>query len=548
MKLVTALQMRECDRRTIAGENLPAPTPGRVLMERAGWGVFAALRQHFAHLGQRPILIFCGPGNNGGDGFVVARHLRALDLSPRVFLLAEPEALSPDAREQYDAYRREGGEPRVAADEAALGAALTGALRTLGAHAPLLVDALLGTGARGAPRGVIAAGVSLLNSLRDELDAEVLAVDLPTGVDADTGEVPGEAVEADVTVTMGFLKVGFLFHPARAHLGRPRVVDIGIPWTVQEDVGLPLNLMTVEEAQLLVPHRAPDAHKGLVGRILIVGGSPGLGGAPAMAGLAAVRVGAGLVTVALPAGLNPALEAKLTEVMTLPCPETEGGGLALAAEGTILARAPRTDVLALGPGLGRDPESLRLVRHLLGRFPGPVVVDADGLWALAGESWTRHAEGPPAILTPHLGEMARLCGIEPASLLARRVEIAGAYARERGCVLLLKGAPTIVADPGGEIWVSPSGNAGLATGGSGDVLTGALAGLLGQGLRPLDAARMAVFLHGHAADRVVGRTGAPNVMPTDLLAALPEALRSIEDGDVGSEAGAWISSAAYRVP
>jgi len=548
MKLVTALQMRECDRRTIAGENLPARTPGRVLMERAGWGAFAALRQHFDYLGARPILILCGPGNNGGDGFVVARHLQALDLAPRVILLAAPEALSPDAREQCDAYRREEGEPLIAADEAALGAAVARTLRLLGGPAPLLVDALLGTGARGAPRGVIAAGVSLLNSLRDELDAEVLAIDLPTGVDADTGEVPGEAVEADVTVTFGFLKLGFLFHPARAHVGRPRVVDIGIPGTVREDVGLPLNLMTVEEARLLLPHRAPDAHKGLVGRVLIVGGSPGLGGAPAMAGLAALRVGAGLVTVALPAGLNPALEAKLTEVMTLPCAETGSGGLALAAEGTILTRAPRIDVLALGPGLGRDPESLRLVRHLLGRFPGPVVVDADGLGALAGDAWTRHAGAPPAILTPHPGEMARLTGIDPESLRARRVEIAETYARERGCVLVLKGAPTIVADPAGEIWVNPTGNAALATGGSGDVLTGVIAGLLGQGLRPLDAARLAAFLHGHAADRLRERTGAPSVLPTDLLAALPEAWRALADGRLDAGAAAWVSAAALRVP
>jgi len=306
--------------------------------------------------------------------------------------------------------------------------------------------------------------------------------------------------------------------------------------------------MTVEEARLLLPHRAPDAHKGLVGRVLIVGGSPGLGGAPAMAGLAALRVGAGLVTVALPAGLNPALEAKLTEVMTLPCAETGSGGLALAAEGTILTRAPRIDVLALGPGLGRDPESLRLVRHLLGRFPGPVVVDADGLGALAGDAWTRHAGAPPAILTPHPGEMARLTGIDPESLRARRVEIAETYARERGCVLVLKGAPTIVADPAGEIWVNPTGNAALATGGSGDVLTGVIAGLLGQGLRPLDAARLAAFLHGHAADRLRERTGAPSVLPTDLLAALPEAWRALADGRLDAGAAAWVSAAALRVP
>ena len=453
MKLVTALQMRECDRRTIAGENLPAPTPGRVLMERAGWGIFAALRQHFAHLGTRPILVFCGPGNNGGDGFVVARHLRALDLSPRVILLAEPGALSPDAREQYDAYRREGGEPMVAADEAALGAAVTRALRTLGPRAPLLVDALLGTGARGAPRGVIAAGVSLLNSLRDELDAEVLAVDLPTGVDADTGEVAGEAVEADVTVTMGFLKVGFLFHPARAHLGRPRVVDIGIPWTVQEDVGLPRNLMTVEEAQLLVPHRAPRRAQGLGRPDPDRRRQPGSGrraGDGEPGGPAGGR-GSGHGRAAR--GPQPGARGEADRGHDAALPRSRGrralpGGGGNDPGADAAHRRPRAR-----PGSGARPGVAASSSVICSaRFPGPVVVDADGLWALAGESWTRHAEAPPAILTPHPGEMARLTGIEPARLLARRLEIAEAYAREHGCVLVLEGrAHDRRGSPGGDL-------------------------------------------------------------------------------------------------
>jgi NAD(P)H-hydrate epimerase len=548
MKLINALQMRECDRRTIAGEGCDHPTPGRVLMERAGWGIFAALRQHFDHLGQRPILVFCGRGNNGGDGLVVARHLHAAGLAPQVFLLAERGQLTGDAAEQEAAYRARGGWIEETVEEERLLARVTQTLRAAGHHPPLLIDALLGTGSRGAPRGVIGGCVRLVEGLRDGWDAEVLAVDLPTGIDADTGAVAGEVVSADLTVTMARLKVGSLFHPARGHLGRVRVVDIGIPPSVEHEVGLPLNLMTREDAFLLVPRRPPDAHKGRVGRLLIVGGSPGLTGAPAMAGRAAVRCGAGLVTIAAPEGLNAPLAAKLTEVMTLPCPQTPAGGLAPEAEAPILARREATDVLALGPGVGREAEALQLVRRLAARFPGPVVIDADGLAAFAGEPCPRPAGAPPPVLTPHPGEMARLVAGDATALAGAPYEVAERYARAHGCILVLKGAPTVVAGPGGEVWVNPTGNAGLATGGSGDVLTGIIAAFLGQGLKPLDAARLGVFVHGAAADRLLPERGEAGLAPSDVITALPAVLVAL-GGPAGAAPGEfWQSAAAYAVP
>ncbi|MCK4413639.1 MAG: NAD(P)H-hydrate dehydratase [Candidatus Eisenbacteria sp.] len=548
MKLITSLQMRECDRRTIAGEGLDGPIPGRVLMERAGWGITAALRQHFGDLGQRPILIFCGRGNNGGDGLVVARHLLAAGLAPHVFLLAGRDRLSPDAAEQEAAYRARGGLIEEVSGEEQLGLRVTQALRAAGRFPPLLVDALLGTGARGAPRGVIGGCVRLIEGLRTEWDAEVLAVDLPTGVDADTGAVTGEAVVADLTVTMARLKVGFLFYPARSHLGRVRVVDIGIPPLVESDVGLPLHLMTREDAFLLLPQRPPDTHKSRVGRILIVGGSPGLTGAPAMAGRAAVRAGAGLVTIALPRSLDLSLEAQLTEVMTAPCPETAAGGLAEEAESAILARRETTDVWALGPGLGRDEESLHLVRRLVARFPGPVVVDADGLSAFAGEPCLRPAGAPPPVLTPHPGEMARLAAGDAAALAGPPYEIAQRHAQAQECVLVLKGAPTVIAGPDGEVWINPTGNPGLATGGSGDVLTGIIAALLGQGLEPVDAARLGVFLHGAAADHLLPEKGAAGLAPPDLIEALPSAFAAIGDPTRRATSDHWVSAGAFAIP
>ncbi|MBD3235589.1 MAG: NAD(P)H-hydrate dehydratase [Candidatus Eisenbacteria bacterium] len=547
MKLVTSLQMRECDRRTIAGEDLPAPTPSLVLMERAGVGIHAALQQHFDFLAQRAILVFCGPGNNGGDGLVVARRLRLQGHRPHVFLLGPMEKLSADARHQVERCDEAGVRRQRVADPDALSAAVAAALRMSGGRPPLLVDALLGTGTRGAPRGLIGDAVELIRALRDERDAEVLAVDLPTGVDADSGAIAGAAVEADLTVTMAYLKVGFLRYPARAHLGRVRIVDIGIPPRVAEEVGLPLNLMTAEEAFLLRPQRSPDAHKSQVGRLLVIGGSPGLTGAASLAARAAVRSGSGLVTVALPEALNIALEAKLTEVMTLPLPDAGRGWLGPEAAETILARASTTDVWALGPGIGRAEETQRLVRRLVGQLPGPAVVDADGLFALARGQWQRAADAPPLVLTPHPGEMARLCGCAVSDVTAQPIDTAAGFARQRGCVLLLKGAPTIIADPAGEIWLNPTGNPGLATGGSGDLLTGVIAAFLGQGLRPLDAARLGAFLHGWAADRVAAESGMAGLAPSDLLGALPRALRDVGNS-TALPATHWTSAADFLAP
>lgn len=526
MKLITSLQMRECDRRTIAGENLPAPTLGLVLMERAGWGIYAALRQQFDRLAQRPILVFCGRGNNGGDGLVVARLLALDRRDALVVLTAGPAQLSADARAQYERLVAVGGRILELAGPDDLERCLARELRSASRLSPLVIDALLGTGSRGAPQGLIGACVGWINRARKERGARVVAVDLPTGVDADTGEVPGEAVRADLTVTMAYAKVGFCHFPARDYVGRWRVVDIGIPPSVEADVGLPVAQMDAAEAGALLPARSGDAHKGRVGRILILGGSPGLTGAPSLTALAALRAGAGLVTIGLPAGLNCALEAKLTEVMTLPLAQSAQGSLAPEAEGDILARRAATDVWVVGPGLGRDPGALALARAVIRHAPGPMVVDADGLYALGdGVAWWRPEDSPPAVLTPHPGEMARLLGKEPPAPGAPAWETAVAFARAHRCVLVLKGAPTVVASPAGQAWINPTGNPSMATGGTGDALTGVIAALMGQGLGPIDAARLGVYLHGHAGDLAAQVAGPVGLLPTDIIAALPRAWR-----------------------
>ncbi len=555
MRLVTSEQMRSSDRLTIAGFDDHAPVASRTLMERAGWGIYAALRQHFARLAHRPIFLFCGPGNNGGDGFVVARHLHHAGCAPHALLLGDPERLSHDCAQQRAAYVSRGGAAWAPCSENAIDALVRSILRSAGSHPPLLIDALLGTGSHGAPRGLIAAGARAIQRLKIERGAETLAIDLPTGMDADTGQADGIAVEADLTVTMAFLKTGFLFYPGRALVGRARVVDIGIPDAAAEQSGPSTELITRQQAARLLPEREPDVHKSRVGRVLVVGGSPGLTGAPSMAGLAAQRAGSGLVTIALPASLNPAIEAKLTEVMTLPCAETPAGALSQKALEKILSWAERTDVWALGPGLGSAPESVALVRLLAERFPGPVVVDADALRALRDAPIARPKGAPVPVLTPHPGEMAALLGREPGEGLGGTpVEIARSYAVDHGCVLVLKGAPTLVAAPDGRMWINPTGNPGLATGGSGDVLTGILASLLGQGLDPTEAARLGVFVHGWAADLLAGERGPDRFSPMDVIEILPRAVGSLRSlpaasGHLhGRPNEAWTEESGFQIP
>ncbi len=521
MKLVTSLQMRECDRRTIAGENLSHPTSGQVLMERAGWGIFSIIRSEFVYLGQRPILIFCGRGNNGGDGFVLARLLDEHHYRCLVILLADPDDLSEDARIQYDKFHRANGCVKVVRDISLLEKEANLELRLSSLHRPLLVDALLGTGSRGAPRGLIGSCVELINELHRARQAEVVAIDLPTGINADSGEVAGEAVKADLTISMAFAKVGFYSYPARSFLGRLEVVDIGIPQSIEADVGLPLSLMTPEIASNLLPRPAPDAHKSCLGRLLVIGGSPGLTGAPALTASAALHCGAGLITVATPKGCNPILEVKLTEAMTLPSPETKSGGLALKAEEQLGARLEESDVCVLGPGLGREKQTQALVRSLLGKCRQAklkgLVIDADALFALSDEISVPLPASPEPILTPHGGEMARLLGLSCLPDDRQRWEIAALYARERSCILVLKGSPTIIANADGEIWLNPTGNAGLATGGSGDALAGIIAAFLGLGLNPLNAARLGVFLHGYTADILALSTPQSAITPLSLI-------------------------------
>jgi NAD(P)H-hydrate epimerase len=509
--LVSAAQMRALDRHTIDDLGVP----GDVLMESAGRAVVQVVLAQLAP--GDSVLVVCGPGNNGGDGLVVARHLHALGVPVRAALLSD--RLSGDAAPQL-ARARKSGVP------------LEGK-RWRAPAAGVIVDALFGTGLARALTGDARASVRRINAARSARPGavRVIAVDLPSGLSSDTGQVLDAAVAADATVTLGLPKLGLAFEPGRGLAGRITVARIGIADSAH-GVALDAMLWTRAGAAASLPARPRDGHKGTFGHALVVAGSEGKTGAAALCAEGAARAGAGLVTLACPAGLNDILEAKVTEAMTAPLPDTGRRQFAAAAEDGIVALAATRDAVGMGPGVGRDRETRGLVRALAKRLELPLALDADAVVAFAGELELLQIRRAPTVLTPHPGEAAAVLGVRPAQINADRAGAARELAARSGAVVLLKGAGTAVAAPTGELIVNPTGGPALATGGTGDVLLGIVTGLLAQGLPALRAAALAAYLHGAAADRIAARRGDTGLLAHELLLALPAVIAALRDAPV----------------
>jgi NAD(P)H-hydrate epimerase len=518
--LVGAAAMRALDRHTI--ESLGVP--GEILMESAGRAVAEAVLAERS--GPGDVLVVCGAGSNGGDGFVAARHLHQLGVPVRVVLVGERRKLRGDAAASAARLERVG---------VAIGA---GAVRAGGAA--VIVDALFGTGLDRRVGGAAAAAIRRINAARET--ARVIAVDLPSGLDADTGQPHGIAVQADATLTIGLPKLGLALEPGRALAGRIRVARIGIA-DAAPDVAADAELWRAATAAARLPARPPEGHKGSFGHVLVVAGSRGKTGAAALAAEGAARVGAGLVTIACPASTNEILEVKCTEMMTAPVADTADGGFAAAALDALLALARERGVAALGPGIGREADTQKLARDFALRCPRPLVIDADGLFPFAGAARTSLRTRPAAtVLTPHPGEAARLLGVSAAAINRDRVGAARRLAAETGAVVVLKGAATVIASPEGRVAVNPTGGPVLGSGGTGDVLTGVVAGLLGMGCEPFEAAALGAWLHGSAGDRLAARRGRAGVLASEIAAELPaacEALRAPAAGEVESLAPAF---------
>ncbi|QXE91099.1 NAD(P)H-hydrate dehydratase [Geomonas subterranea] len=510
MKVVSGQVMQLMDRRAIGEFGVP----GVELMERAGRSCADVIEEAFGEREARRAVIVAGKGNNGGDGFVISRLLAERGWEAPVLLLAAPEAVSGDAAANL---------ARLApATVKSLPQGVAGA-ETLLKSATVIVDALLGTGMNSEVSGIYGEAIDLINAA----GVPVVSVDIPSGVDSASGKVLGRAVRADITVTFALAKLGNILYPGAGLCGRLVVADIGMPDAVVAGAEGAEYVDAAAAAALFRP-RSATAHKGSGGHCLIVAGSTGKTGAAAMAANSAQRSGAGLVTLAVPAALNPVLEQKTTEVMTIPTGPEGAGYLRAGSLAEILAAAAVRDVVALGPGIGTAPSTVYLVHSLLAALDKPLVLDADGLNAVAHNPELLLAgSGRVTVLTPHPGEMARLAGCSIPEVEADRIGCARAFAAKYRVHLILKGARSVIAAPDGSVAINGSGNPGMASGGMGDVLTGVVAAFLGQGYPPFAACQLGAFVHGHAADLLVERLGTQGLNASDVQEMLPVALASL---------------------
>ncbi|NLV20454.1 MAG: NAD(P)H-hydrate dehydratase [Syntrophomonadaceae bacterium] len=514
MKLIRADEMKEIDRRA-SSEYL---IPSIVLMENAGLRTTEKIAELLDGVGGRNIIILVGRGNNGGDGLVVARHLLNAAARVNVFMCGEVGQLSPDARTNYEILARMTSRIYPLREETDLQYFIMSLL-----EADMVVDAIYGIGFRGSLGEFEARLAGLVNQSKCPL----LAVDIPSGLEADTGRINGEAFKADYTVTFALPKLGMVLGKGRDYVGQLTVADISIPGALLLDEQIKLQMITEEMVKLHFQPRLRETHKGSYGHALIIGGSPGMSGAPVMASWAALRCGTGLVTLALPEKIMGAASV-VPEVMSRGLPSTLTGAISGEACTIIENLLGTASVCAIGPGMSRYAEGNMVVRTVLEKAGIPVLIDADGLNALQSDVGILKDRQVPVVITPHPGEMSRLTKLSVEEIQNQRIEISRHYSVEWGVTIVLKGNNTIVALPGGQVFVNVTGNPGMATAGSGDVLSGIITGLIAQGLKPTDAAVAGVFLHGRAGDTAARQLGQRSITATDLIYSLPTVINELE--------------------
>jgi NAD(P)H-hydrate epimerase len=494
MKVVTAEEMRVIDRRTIEGYGIP----GAVLMERAGLAVVSRIKEVF---GRRRVIAIVGSGNNGGDGLVIARNLYSEGWDVKVFLTTKPENIKGDALLQYKVAAKFGVKIYPMHEFLTYYPSLI-------TRDSLLVDALLGTGISKNVTGVLSEVIHLLN----RLNIEIISVDIPSGISSDDGQVMGVAVRADYTVTFGLPKRGHFLYPGAQYTGKLFIEDIGFPQELLKSDKLNVELLMKHKVSPFIPERRRYSHKGDYGHVLLVAGSKGKTGAALMAAKACLRSGTGLVTIGVPKSLADIFQSRVTEEMTLVLPDK--------GDGTLSERASR----------------VILIETLVKNSTRPMVIDADGINSLKGGREVFSKSKVPIILTPHPGEMARLLGkqrgltVSSQDIEKDRINIALSFAKQTGTYIVLKGVPTIIAEPEGKAYINPTGNPGMASAGTGDVLTGMISGFLSQGLKPIQAAILGVFLHGFAGDIVASEKGEYPLIASDIIDKIPAAFHSLGHG------------------
>ena len=514
--LATAEQMRSFDAAAIGSLKIP----GLILMENAGRAFVDELCARFGNLEGKRAVVVCGKGNNGGDGLVIARHLANRGCDVRVVLLARRSELSGDARSNLESVL---GMSRLARAHLRIREVRNAKALSATGPADIVVDAIFGTGFTGEVRGIAKDAIAWINAQ----DGFVASVDVPSGVDASTGIVGNVAVRARLTVTMSLAKIGHYVGAGCDLSGEVRVVDISIPPQLHRASRDQTYRVSSEDVRASLPRRARTVHKYSAGKVLVLAGSKAFTGAPVMTARSALRAGAGAVVAAFPASIHAIVARRLTEVLMAPMAETPTGSLGAAALDALREKARWADCVALGPGLSRDKETLAVVRELLSELECPAVVDADALFALCGHTSLIRTRKADTILTPHTGEFSALTGLSSQEAELHRVSVARTAARRLGAIVVLKGAPSVIADKRGEVYLNSTGNPGMATIGSGDVLTGLIAGILAQGMSCLSAAWAGVYLHGLAGDIAAARLGERSVLAGDIEDSIAAAFQSL---------------------
>jgi len=514
MKVVTSRQMREIDRKAIEENNIS----GFTLMENAGLRIFQSLKNIYPDLRLKKIIIFSGSGNNGGDGFVVSRHLHDYGAKVKVFLLAPFNKFKGEAGEKLNIINKMGVE-LTEADAIKLEE-----IKEAIQNSDLIIDAMLGTGLQGIVTGLKAKIIDLVNTA----GKEVVAIDVPSGLNTDSGKIEGPCIKANHTITLALPKIGLLLFPGASHAGKVTVEDIGIPAHLLKNIKIKTNIITEEIVKSLLPFRATYSHKGSFGKVLILAGSVGMTGAAYLASEAAMRSGTGIVTLGIPRSLNQIMEVKLTEVMTLPLAETEKQSLGEEAEGTISKLIKNYSVLGIGPGISRQTETKRLIRKIIEKAHISLVVDADAIYALSEDLSVLKKTKTPLVITPHTGEIAKLINKSIDFILNNRLDVTREIAQKYGIVVVLKGARTIIANKEGEVYINAGDNSGMATGGSGDVLTGIICSLIAQGTDNFSAAIAGVYIHSLAGNLARDIKGERGMIAGDILSQIPQAFLNLE--------------------
>lgn len=520
MYLVTPKEMRKIDNRAIEEFGIP----GIVLMENAAIETIKVIEnEYMALLKKGKVLVLVGSGNNGGDGLAVARHLRLKGVEVEVLLFFKEDELTGDAKLNLDIYKKLGGSITFIDNDSLAHEIQINLLDERLGQAVLIVDSIFGTGLSRDIQGIIYRAIEKVN----KSDVPVIAVDIPSGINGSDGRVMGVGIKAHHTVTFGYGKRGHLLYPGREYVGKLHVSPISLPLDSAKSIGVKAFTINDREIASRLRERPRDGHKGTFGKVGVIAGSIGMAGAACLTSMAALRGGAGLVTLGCPKSLNYIFQNKMTEVMTFPLEDEGKGYLTKESIPSIPNLLKDKDVLAIGPGLGTKYEGFEILRYILSEFDISIIMDADALNHISRDKKLLSGYRGSIVITPHPGEMSRLTGKSLQDIALSPIDTALSFAQETGVIVLLKGATSVVAHPDGRIYLNPSGNSGMGTGGSGDILTGLVAALIAQGYSPYDGAVYGCYIHGRAGDYVKDKLGETGMIASDVLNELPMVFKDI---------------------